>query len=183
MKALSILPFLCSFIFAEVCEFRTFYSADYNSRTEARFIQYCSDSIFVKLQKRDLSFLETKLTDFSIEDRIYVTKRHNQWLVEKKRPQRIFPEDSKRSLMPKKRFVIVNKDPLEEGYLGALFKDHWRNPSKKFSKDHWVIINHLNLKRSNYNSPIELRPDPITGQRVIIDYKSKKRLCPPSGCR
>jgi len=183
MKILILLPLFCGFIFAEVSEFRTFYSADYDSRVEARLIEYCPDSIFVKLQKRDLSLLDRKLTAFSIEDRIYVTKHHNQWLIERKKPQKIFPEDSKRSLMPKKRVIIVNQDPLEESYLGALSKDHWRNPSRKFSKDHWVIINHLNLKRNNNDSPIELRPDPVTGERVIIDFKSKKRLCPPSGCK
>ena len=180
MKNLFLFLFLLTPLYSQ--EFRVFYSSDYETRTEAKYIKYCPDSLFLLLQNRDESMFEEKLTTFSIEDRIYVTKEHKKWVAKKHKAQSYFGSQRGSRRNPKKVYQ-ARPTSFKEGYLGALFEDHWTNPNAKFKKDHWVIINHLNLQKRNYDSPIEMRPDEITGQRIIIDFKTKKRLCPPSGCK
>jgi len=161
-------------------EFRTFYYDDYESRVEARFIQYSPDSLFVHLEKRNQSVFKEKLTKFSFEDRIYVTKRHNQWLIEMKKPEKVF-SSTPNTWRP--QYKIINRDPYEESYLGNAFKNHWRDPSRKFKGDYWAIINHINVKRNKGKTPVEFRPDPLTGERNIFNFENGDKLCPPSGCR
>lgn len=182
-----LLIYICFFCFCfsqeeeeEDPHFRVFYSADYNTRTEAKFVKYCPDSLFLTLEKRNHSKFEEKLTKFSIEDRIYVVQEHKKVHDKRLERQLFFAKNSQGRT---KAIIVANTHPLDEPYLGALFKDHWRNPSHKFKKDYRVIINHINLQRNNNNYPVEMQRDFLTGQRVIVNMSTGKRVCGPSGCR
>jgi len=184
MKIYTLLLFIATFTFAnqdqEERNFRVFYSEDYETRTEARYVKYCPDSLFLTLERRNHSKFEEKLTEFSIEDRIYVVKEHQQIQNKKLERQMFFTKNPK----GKTQVVIVaNTNPFDEPYLGALFRNHWTHPERKLRSDYRTIINRINLKRNNYDYPVELKPNIITGERVIVNLGTGERVCGPSGCR